>query len=475
METHIKLEDIVSWEFIPKETVYDIEVEENHNYYVNSTEKEILVHNSGKSYSITQAWILKLLQSKKKLLVLRQTSSTLNDSCIALFKDVLGAWKIPYSLNKTEKTIEFRNGSQILFKGLDNVEKLKSIAGLTAGVWVEEATELDGEDVFAQINARVRGIGCEKAKIIVSFNPVSKSNWVYKEFHKDERDDAVVMHSTFSNNKFLDEEYGKQLQRYKISNPLFYEIYCLGKFGFIASGQEIMSNFSLEKHVKSDISYDPSKPLVLSFDENFVPHVTLLIGQQYGKEMRFIDEICIKMLEPTCLEFCRKYGNHTEAIFITGDSTAKKGDAKLPEGENFYTMVLNELRKTFKPNQLKLNILTNGSVFLRSNWLNELAYSEKIKIRVSDKCVKLIEDLEECIWNADGKGIDKARKSIVDPYSGKKSNQETRGHLFDTFAYLMFFVYQNDFQLYKRGGAGTLASKFNASQHEGRNYRTSNY
>lgn len=45
----INIEDIVSWEEIPMEDVYDIEVEDNHNFYIATNTYPILVHNSGKS------------------------------------------------------------------------------------------------------------------------------------------------------------------------------------------------------------------------------------------------------------------------------------------------------------------------------------------------------------------------------------------------------------------------------------------
>ena len=44
--------------------------------------------------------------------------------------------------NRTDMTISMPNGSMIIFAGLDDVEKLKSIYGIT-GIWVEEASELE--------------------------------------------------------------------------------------------------------------------------------------------------------------------------------------------------------------------------------------------------------------------------------------------------------------------------------------------
>ena len=45
-------------------------------------------------------------------------------------------------INKGDLWIGFPNGSEILFAGLDDVEKLKSIYDIT-GIWIEEASELE--------------------------------------------------------------------------------------------------------------------------------------------------------------------------------------------------------------------------------------------------------------------------------------------------------------------------------------------
>src|SRR5690554_8135093 len=87
---------------------------------------------SGKSVFIAQKLNYKLLQQKRKLLVVRKVGRTLRDSVFAEFKNVLTKWKL-YShvkINKTDMTIEYPNGSMALFKGLDDPEKIKSIQGI---------------------------------------------------------------------------------------------------------------------------------------------------------------------------------------------------------------------------------------------------------------------------------------------------------------------------------------------------------
>jgi phage terminase large subunit len=193
---------------------------------------------SGKSYFITQRFILKCLTHKCKVLVLRKTNSSTRDSVIALFKDILEQMGISYSYNSTYQELRL-NESIILFKGLDNPEKIKSIAGIT-DIWLEEATEFCKDD-FTQLVLRLRTKG--KLQFILSFNPIHKSNWVYKLFY-DKQDENYYLNkdtsykldlSTWVHNKRnLSKDYIKDLLNLKKSNPTFYNIYALGEWGTLS-------------------------------------------------------------------------------------------------------------------------------------------------------------------------------------------------------------------------------------------------
>lgn len=132
------------------------------------------------------------------------------------------------SVNKSEYTIELINGTIILFKGLDDPEKIKSIEGIT-DIVIEEASELT-EDDFDQLNLRLRAqIGM--LQIHLMFNPVSKSNWVYKRFFAVKTpDDTVIVHTTYKDNPHLPKEYIESLMRLEKTNPAYFKIYVLGDF-----------------------------------------------------------------------------------------------------------------------------------------------------------------------------------------------------------------------------------------------------
>ena len=121
--------------------------------------------------------------------------------------------------------------SSIIFLGVDDVEKLKSIAGVTS-VFIEEATELTVEE-FHQIDLRLRGETDNYKQIILAFNPISINNWVKKHWFDIEQPDALVVKTTYLDNRYIDEQYKNVLNALKHSNYELYKVYALGEFGVL--------------------------------------------------------------------------------------------------------------------------------------------------------------------------------------------------------------------------------------------------
>ena len=108
---------------------------------------------SGKSHFVVQKMLIKALKSPRKMLVVRKISATLRDSIFAEFQSAIRKFglydqcKIVTSL----LTIELPNGSQFIFKGIDDPERIKSIAHID-DIIIEEATELTLDD-FSQLHS----------------------------------------------------------------------------------------------------------------------------------------------------------------------------------------------------------------------------------------------------------------------------------------------------------------------------------
>lgn len=200
---------------------------------------------SGKSVFVTQKMIYKLLQEKRKCLVVRKVGATIRASIYEEFKtrliemDIIDYCKI----NKTDMTIELPNGSIFIMRGLDDQEKIKSISGID-DIVIEEATELLQED-FEQLNLRMRSKK-KRQQIHLMFNPVSKENWVYKYFNfdtgKSPRNCRVVK-STYTDNIFLPSEYIDNMERLKETNYAWWKIYANGEFSTL--DKRIFSNWEV--------------------------------------------------------------------------------------------------------------------------------------------------------------------------------------------------------------------------------------
>lgn len=189
---------------------------------------------SGKSVAIAQIIIVRLLiEQDHRFLILRKVHRTLKRSVFQLFRDVISDWGLDelFGFNLSDMTITCKNGSQILFSGLDDVEKLKSITGITS-VWIEEATEITLED-FEQVNLRLRGQTAYRKQIYLTFNPISSKHWLKGRFFDRETDDTLIVHSTYLDNHFIDEEYKKVLEELIETDKRLYDVYALGKWGVL--------------------------------------------------------------------------------------------------------------------------------------------------------------------------------------------------------------------------------------------------
>lgn len=143
-------------------------------------------YGSSKSYHVALKLILKLLQEKRKALVVREVFETIRDSTYALFEEIITDLELDGIVKPkvSPMRIDFPNGSQIIFKGMDKPAKLKSIHNVTI-VWVEECSELKYEG-YKELLGRARHPSLS-IHFILSTNPVGEDNWTYTHFFKDEQ------------------------------------------------------------------------------------------------------------------------------------------------------------------------------------------------------------------------------------------------------------------------------------------------
>lgn len=218
-------------------------------------------YGSSKSYHVAVKLIKKLLVEKRKVLVVREVFDTIRDSCYDLLMEVADAMGVSDYIDFTTSPMQvrFRNGSRIIFKGMDKPAKLKSLNGVSI-VWIEECSEVKYAG-FKEILGRLRHPTLSN-HIILSTNPVSKTNWVYKHFFQDRATGYKVLddedlykkrtevvgnvyyhHSTVDDNYFVPEDYVEQLDELQQHDPDLYRVARKGRFG--VNGKLVFPQFEV--------------------------------------------------------------------------------------------------------------------------------------------------------------------------------------------------------------------------------------
>lgn len=190
---------------------------------------------SGKSTFTAQKFTYRTLAERgHKFLVVRKVARTLRESAFAELRGVIADWGLGqlFTINRGDMHIRCANGNEFVFAGLDDVEKLKSIHGITS-VWVEEATEITKEDL-QQLNLRLRGETQHYKQIVLSLNPINILHWI-KGVVDEGGPDVTAVKSTYLDNLFIDDEYKRVIEALRETDPYLYQVYGLGEWGVMGA------------------------------------------------------------------------------------------------------------------------------------------------------------------------------------------------------------------------------------------------
>lgn len=212
---------------------------------------------SGKSVFKVQQCLLDVLQGGRNYLICRQVARTIrrsvfNEIIKAIAEYGLGQYFNP---NKSEFIITCSNGYQILFAGLDDVQKIKSITpekGAITDIWVEEATETQ-RDTIRDLMKRQRG-GDESItkRLHLTFNPIIKLHWIYEDYFSPinwlenqteyNSSDVSILKTWFTHNKYLTQQDVNDLLNEK--DEYYRSVYTFGNWGVL--GDVIFTNWKTE-------------------------------------------------------------------------------------------------------------------------------------------------------------------------------------------------------------------------------------
>ena len=146
-------------------------------------------------------------------------------------------------------------GQKILFRGLDDGQKVTSISvdkGVLCWVWIEEAFEITNEADFDKLDMSIRGEVPEGyfKQITITFNPWSATSWLKARFFDVIDDDIFTKTTTWECNEWLDTSDRNLFLKMKANNPRRYRIEGDGEWG-IAEGliyeKVRFENFDIDK------------------------------------------------------------------------------------------------------------------------------------------------------------------------------------------------------------------------------------
>lgn len=375
---------------------------------------------SSKSYFITQKLILRALNEKIKILVCRRYGSTIRNSCFSLFKEILNKWKINrpdiIKINESDMRIRFvMNGSEIIFLGLDDENKLLSINDIGT-IFVEEAYECS-KDIIEQLNLRMRGHN-ENQQIIMAWNPINKNHWLYDFCEVNPPESFLYLHSTYKDNPFLSAEYVKSLEELYVRNPQKARIFCDGEWGIDTDGLVFnnwaVEDFDIDEVAKkyehrcgADLGYnDPSAITETFYDKD---NKVIYIANEFYKTGQTLDNLyqaIIKMnltkakiqfdsAEPRTIDyFRRKYINAVPCIKGQGSVEARimfLQNHRLivkPECRN----IINELENFSYIKDKKTNKYTDDTTHEFSHAIDAIGYAysdiyTKGRLKTLDKSI----------------------------------------------------------------------------------------
>lgn len=339
-----------------------------------------------------------------KLAYVNKEKANIRDQQYAGFKRVakrIGIFDLLKFYDGDYRIINPANGNALIPKGMDDPEKTKGLDDVTA-VWWDEINKGTIED-FRALNALLRSPKSHYLQFAASFNPVHDKHWLRELFfdpedrhkiHPDFKKQGIVHRSTYLDNEFIDQQaYLQTLMLSASGNLNRIRVDIEGDWGLPENKTPWLYNFNEERHVSDKVEFRPMFPVYLSFDFNRNP-VTCTAWQMtpsLDSPLAFVH--CIAefggqfQLQELCERLLAAYP--TSILYITGDSSGNKGDvAYNSQHDTAYNMIekyLNVSKAQMNPN--KSNLLHENSRYLCNALFFHLT-----DLKISSKCVNLIED-----------------------------------------------------------------------------------
>jgi phage terminase large subunit len=266
--------------FLPVYRPYIFDYQNRYNIYYGG-------RGSGKTHFLLTKLLIKGLQEKRTILLMRKVYRKCKDSVWAELKSAMDRLKVRQFFDLYEG--EYRavcklNGTVFKCEGLDLAEKIKGYSEVSDCL-MEEATEFTLED-FELIDGTIRSVKYKlPLQLYLSFNPVSKQNYVFKRFGFDTGivpPNTFILKTTYLDNKYLSQDYLDRMEHMKQTNPTRWKIEALGDF--VSLDRLIFQNYKVEEFDYSTIQGQ----LLVGLDFGFQTDPSAIVASILNEEEKTI-------------------------------------------------------------------------------------------------------------------------------------------------------------------------------------------
>ncbi len=161
----------------------------------------------GRSWAVARVLLWRGIKEKCLILCTRAYQVNISNSVHRLLSEQIQLLGLDAFYRIERNAIYGANGTQFIFRGLQNPVEIKSLEGVDI-CWVEEAQNVDA-DAWDYLIPTIRKEGSE---IYITMNPDNAEGETYKRFIAAQQDDEILIKSTYADNPFLPDVLRKQME-----------------------------------------------------------------------------------------------------------------------------------------------------------------------------------------------------------------------------------------------------------------------
>ena len=347
---------------------------------------------ASKKSSTTALWYVYHLMKypAANLLVVRNVHRTHLDSTYAQLRWAIRRLGVEHLWHHSREPLELvytPTGQRILFRGLDNVEKLASTTvdrGYLCWVWLEEAFEITREADFDKLDLSVpRGEVPPPLfkQTTVTFNPWNENHWLKSRFFENPDPTVFAATTDYRCNEFLDDTDRAVYERMREQNPRQYAVAGLGQWGH--SQGLVFENWAVEEFSLGNLRRDGLRH-IFGLDYGYTNDPTAFIAAAVDEEQKRLyiyDE-----------HYEKRMLNDAIAAMITAKGYQKeriRADAAEPKSND-------DLRRL---GITRLQAAAKG----RDSVASGIARLQEYRMVVHPRCVHTAAELGAYTWQEDGR------------------------------------------------------------------------